>query len=384
VPPFDPNTPEGQAEMDKIKTAYHDVILQSLEAKNAQEQAAAKYNYDLFKKEINKNYNIALSDNATEAWGQISGLGDQAQQRGIYGSGIIKEMRDKYLASVRKTDDRLRQEKLTKEDEEKRQYYLNNATPEEINALSQEEKEKFGLVPDAETAAFFNMDNLKSLYPDTPESELQLYADSIIENGNYKSKLYQQLFSNKFLIQEGMGFGDIIEGEGIKDIKLEKAKEAAALKEEKAYAPYTKAGIGEKRYEQVAKEGKNYGDILTTSTGQKINPVDPNYDTYAKEIGVTIPVSTQQPVTTTPTSDSSQWSINKESTKPVTPTPITPPATDVMKPFTDWTTGKSDVLGKNWQGYTDIPGEEYQTEEQKKKWQNTQQVGNTLYGYKGI
>ena len=81
----------------------------------------------------------------------------------------------------------------------KRIQLIKYGTPEQIAALSDEEKEKYGFMPDEETTKWFSTENLKSLYPNLSDQEIANYRSSMLdEQGNYRSELYQKLALNKF------------------------------------------------------------------------------------------------------------------------------------------------------------------------------------------
>jgi len=321
VKPFDWTTEAGQAELDTIKSAYHDVLVKQAEATTEREKTIADYNYNLFKEEVAKRYEIALSDNSTEAWAQIAGLGALGAQKGLSGSGLEGETIDKYLANVRKQDQRNRETRLTEEENKKREQLLKYGTPEQIAALSATEKEKYGFTPSAEAKSWFSTENLKKLYPNISDQEIANYQSMMFDSsGNYMSELYQKLALNKYEIGEQKKTfqlgevqkddnGDIIGGSGL---LLKKS-----LEEEKAYKEYEQAGIGE-------------GTPTPTNTVKATTPtLSKSSDTNTWSINpankVATPVST--PVTPAtvgmPTlsksSDSTTWKVAQSQAKATTP-----------------------------------------------------------------
>jgi len=267
VPPLDPNSKVGQEELDKIKSIYHDALLQQAQASTDQEKIAADYNYNAIKNELEKSYKIKLSDNANEAWNQINSLSAQASGSGLVNSGIHDEAVNRYLADRRKSDERSRVDLATKENENRRIQLLNYGTPAEINALSEEEKVKYGLKPSAETAQWYSYDNLKKLYPDLSDDEINKYKNSIIdEYGNYRSVIFQKLNTTKLgildkkktfqlgSVQVDPDTGKVVGGSG--------ALLKKALEEEKAAAPYT-------QQETFSKPN----DVTTTTTTTTAAPI---------------------------------------------------------------------------------------------------------------
>jgi hypothetical protein len=254
VPPFDPTSEEGKAEMDKIQTAFYDVTQQQLNANTAKEKAIADTAYKQLQQDTKEKFGIALSDNATTAWNQLQSLTSSASNAGISGSGMEQEAIDKQLQATRKTDMQNRKSEQTVEDQAKGAQLQKYGSAEEIAALTDEEKVKYGFKPSADALAYFSVANLKSLYPDLDDETLQNYANSIIDptTGTYRSDLYQTLYNNtqknaiaKKTYQIGDvsydANGNIVGGYGA---MYNEAKEA-----EKAYAPFTQQTLGSKPFD---------------------------------------------------------------------------------------------------------------------------------------
>ena len=254
VPPFDWTSPEGQAELNNIKSAYHDVITEQLEAATEQAKALADYKWETLTKEINRKYGIQLSNNAVEAWNQLDRLGESHAERGIYGTGMFEEAKDKYLKEVRKADERLREDKVAEKLREEAEYIRTSGTPEQIKEFLngiEDPDDKAALTkyftPSDDIKQFFSKDNLRTLYPDLSDEELEWYANSIIdsESGLYRSQLYQTLASNKIQNQQAKKQYQL--GEVITDPTTGKILGGygylykKALEEEKAYKEYSKA-----------------------------------------------------------------------------------------------------------------------------------------------
>ena len=134
-----------------------------------------------------------------EAWGEIKRLGGAFSTRGLYGSGIERETFDNYIRQIRRSDEQNRKNMLTEEESQRREQLIKYASPEEIAALSDEEKEKYGFKPSDEVMNFFSSKNLKSIYPNLSDEEIENYRNSIIDsNGNYRSDLYQKAYDKQF------------------------------------------------------------------------------------------------------------------------------------------------------------------------------------------
>jgi hypothetical protein len=207
VPAFDYTSAEGKALLDSIETSYYDVLMKQLDATTEQEKALADYNWQVFKDDLDKNYNIKLSNNSLTAWNELQSLRGTNTERGISDSGIFSEMQDKYLQSVRKNDQLLRDEKTSTANKQNIDYLMKSGTPEQIQAFLNsitDPAEKASLEkyfkPDQELVNYFSLANLKTLFPDADESALKRYSESLIDSntGLFRSQLYQKLYENKY------------------------------------------------------------------------------------------------------------------------------------------------------------------------------------------
>lgn len=252
VPVIDVNSPQFKDEASKIQDAYYDLLIQQVEANTTQAKAIADDNYRMFKDQVAKQYGYKLADDAVGAWSQIQQLTQGASANNLLNSGIYNEALDKYLAQRRQTDQRSREAKMTEEEKAKRDYYLNSATPQQIaNDLSDAEKKKWGLKPAQELMDFIN--SLRAKYPDLSDSDIAKLKDSLVdENGNLRSSLYNQLYSNKYnLTQEKT----LTQQQTLLNQKLAES--------EKAYAPYSQA---ENPFLQYSGSQLNTSPVPTTTT----------------------------------------------------------------------------------------------------------------------
>lgn len=208
VPLLDRSSPEFKEAVENVKSAFYDLANQQLQATTEQDKAVADYNYQKFKEEINKQYGIALSDDATKAWGEIENLENTYNVRGLSGSGMEREGMEDVLRTTRKHDQRLRQEKLSKEEAQMASKYSTSGTSDQIKALIDEDKAKglpreewratkWGLVPSEDILSQYDLASLRTRYPDQSEQELQEYRDSVLDqHGNYRSTLYGKYYSD--------------------------------------------------------------------------------------------------------------------------------------------------------------------------------------------
>lgn len=196
VPQLVPGTPEYQAAMDKISTAYFDVMQQQMSATTQQQQQAAQYNWQTLKKYIETNLNVSLSNDALQAWDQLQTLGSQSAGQGIEGSGIQNEAIDDYLRKVRISDTTYRNEAQTKEESNQQNYYTKFAPPEQVKMFIASNPEKarlWGLIPSDGKTMPQRYAEMKAKYPNMSDAEIQTnLATMYDENGNYRSDLYQK------------------------------------------------------------------------------------------------------------------------------------------------------------------------------------------------
>ena len=384
-PTTDWTSEEGKTKLNEIQTAYHDILLQQVQATTDREKAIADANYEQLKNETQKKYGIILSNNALDAWNQITNLGSQANQQGIGSSGLAKEALDKTLASIRRSDNITREQKVIDEKNAKKDYYLKYATPDEINSLTEQERQDYGLAPTNKTDRATWIANFKSQYPNETDETASTYYDTMFdENGNYRSELYQTLINNKYLVKTGEKFGDLptimqydTEGNpiGYKQVGSEDYKVSLAT-DEKNNQLQKELEDWQTKFNkmQTTIGGETIGTGVNTVQTPTVISNNSTAPTSSISSNIVNSGTINQPTTT-----------NKTISTPSTSTTQTQPTTNNMQAFTDWTKGKTDVLGKNWSGYSAIEGSTYNTltpEERKKKYSNVQAVGNTLYGYK--
>jgi hypothetical protein len=227
----DPTSQEFRDMMSEIEAAYYDVVDMQINAQTEVQKNLAAGEWEKFKEDVATKYGLQLSNNAQQAWTEIQSLKDTYNQRNLGESGLFNESLDNYLRNVRKQDEVTRFNKTNETDSTTREYYQKYATVDEVKALVQKDPTKaqsWGLLPSPNVKQQFSLENLKKLYPDTPDYLLERYASSIIdEYGNYRSQLYQNAYSNKIKNLESK--------ESYQSNKIISDYKA---KEEKAYKPY--------------------------------------------------------------------------------------------------------------------------------------------------
>lgn len=257
----DRNSQEYKDAIENVKTGFFDTANTRLQANTEQEKAIADYNYNQFKKQIEEQYGIALSDDATKAWAQILELENTTSNRGISGSGMEAEGIDKVLQAARKEDQRLRQSRLSQEEAKKAAYYTSSASEEEIAGLTPKEREDWGLAPSADILAQSSIETLRAQNPDLSDEEIQSLRDSVVDkNGNYRSKI----FANKF---EKLAENKRNKRIAAEELILEEAKR----KDKIAGRQYDNT---ETPYSGITEEDEKYFEEIKKKDGDKQTPVD--------------------------------------------------------------------------------------------------------------
>ena len=161
--------------VNQITAAYYDVVQQKLQASTEQENAVANYNWDQLKNYTQTNLGIQLSDDALQAWNQISGIENQYATQGIEGSGMQQESMDQYLKTIRTNDQVVRNNAATTQQNAKYAYYTQYATPDQIKALAASNPQlaqEWGLIPSAATTAALTPQALMAKYPGMTDAQV--------------------------------------------------------------------------------------------------------------------------------------------------------------------------------------------------------------------
>lgn len=297
VPILDPNSQEFKDAVEEVKSKYFDITSAQLQATTEQDKAVADYNLKQFKDQLKTNYGIALSDDASKAWTQIETLADTFASNGIANSGLHNEAVDKTLQSTRKADQRLRDERLTKDEQNKAAYYRASATDEEINKLTPEEREKLGLTPSADVANQFSIANLKAKNPSWTDEMVQQAHDAVIDKyGNYRSAIYSKYYGNIAST-----------GQANQTTAVNAVTTDALNKEAKAYKDYTAetAFLGQ----TATGKNPNTSDPIPKSTDNGLSAAED----AAKKINESTASSSSNKTTPTPTNTINQATSSEPS-----------------------------------------------------------------------
>jgi hypothetical protein len=156
-------------------------------------------------------------------------------------------------------------------------------------------------------------------------------------------------------------------------LKQDIAQEKASLVEEEAYKEFTEPEPFSKDYRADLGQ-PDVSDVAdsTATVSKQPNASNPWYG---------IPTSDSSKMTNKSEAEAywrGEWKVPVQAqTQQTSPQP----STSAQQSFAEWTKGKNDALGYNWQGYKPITGAEYATPEQRARWKNVQKVGGSLYGY---
>lgn len=403
VPVLDVTSPEFKEEMEKIQSAFHDIMMQQLEAKTEQDKSMADYNYERFREQVKEMYGWELSDNAVKGWDQLQQIGQGFGKRGLSGSGLHEEAEDKMLQDVRRADERMRTQQRTVEEDKMIEKYRTSGSPDDIQKLIDEDKAKglgrddwratqWGLVPSQEVVDWFAAENLKELYPNLSDEEINNYRTSILdEGGNYRSTLYRNYVADRLGIERSK-----------KGFQVDTLLDKRLSEEERAYREFTKPdsmfqrSTGEAA-SKISPSDTRYWSEKTTGTeplsatkGEEPREPTGAYDALRNKVQESLRQKEQQReyqpkeyIAPTGKAIAGLDAAGKAASKISESTTISDGTTIAPKTDTAWETFKTSKPDTDWSGYTAIPSTDYDTDEKKKTWQNVQDPGSgTLYGYK--
>lgn len=265
------NPVEWQAAMDKVQTAYSDVLEMNLDAQTMEDTQAAQTAYKQFKEELDRTYGIQLEDDATKAWGQLEALDTQMAGRGIQGSGIQSEAVDDVLKMVRTQDDRIRQTKMTEDDKKKMEVFKLSATSADVQKLKETDPQKYkdwGFEPDPKLIEELSIENLTKKYPEMSKEEIQALHDiTLDENNNYRSTIQKKRWNDLYDATTGIATKRKEEKQAVLDKKYSEAEDKRKRDEELARGAniyggqikdeITKTGDSEKPKEETQKTQEN-------------------------------------------------------------------------------------------------------------------------------
>ena len=191
-PNIDPNSPAYQDMLNQISTAFYDNLIAQVTADSEQAKAVADSNWKRFKDEAQQALGISLSGDALQAWNQIEQLRNQGTGQGLGGN---QDQIESTLRSARLQDKSSRLNTASKDTTERQKYLRTFASPEQINALKQENPQlakEWGLTPSDEMMLALSPETMRKKNPNLTDDQIKKYRDEILdENGNYRSTLWQ-------------------------------------------------------------------------------------------------------------------------------------------------------------------------------------------------
>jgi len=289
VEPIDWTKQEFKDEAEKIIAGFYDLTMQMADATTEQAKELATTNYKEFTQDINRKYGLKLSANAKTAWSQLQEVFSGFNQRNLGESGLFNEAMDNYMNDVRYSDELMREQKLTDEETTQRDYLLNNGSPQEIAEFIQNNPDKaasWGLIPSAETRKNFTLEEMRKTDPTVSDDELMRMRDMLFdENGNYRSKMYQTLYVNKYDLSGKK-----------KEWQKKTLEEQNQWEADKAAMPFTKSG----KMSSFIPPGANYADWLKGMTNQTSR----DRASYGKDESIMPVVGTKEIQTPTDKKDS--------------------------------------------------------------------------------
>lgn len=258
VQPLDSSTPAMQNEVNNIKSVIYDNSQQILNATTQQTHDQAVADWQRTKAIIERNTQMRLSNNAFDAYSQVSAMDKQAGANNIEGSGIEDEVRERYLNGIQRADALVRQNAKDTLTQQRIQTMLASGSPQDIaKNLTPAEIQQYGLAPSASDLQYYSLANLQNLYP-TPAGKnpdewnkyLQSIIDSVIDTSTgtplYRSKLYSQLAQNSTTLNYGqtnviglLPYGAIGKYPSYQDTQKLSVEGSNTLAINKAEAPFT-------------------------------------------------------------------------------------------------------------------------------------------------
>lgn len=216
---YNPNSQTLKDQVDAIKPAFYDFVIQSLTANNEVDKTAADAKWMEYKTELEKTTGYKFSDNALEAWKQLEAIEKSSSEAGISGSGIEAEQIDKMLAETREANRRIKESMIYTENSQEAAQARAAYSPAQVKALNDEDSAKglpreqwrtvkWGLTPKVPVTLASVISNFRTTHPDKAgmtdtEIKEQFYDQIYDENGNIRSTLYQNYQDNVFKTKYG-------------------------------------------------------------------------------------------------------------------------------------------------------------------------------------
>ena len=303
VPPIDINSPDFKDQMDKVQSAFHDILMEQSNASTEAEKTAADSKYKDYQDYIEQNYGIRISMDAAQAWQQLQSIGQQSEINWVTGSGIQNSQVDDELKQTRIQDSKYREQMVNAQESAEADNAKTSASSSDIKRMNDEDNAKWlpkeqwrayrwGLVPSDDVLKNLDINTLKQKYPNASEDDLNNMRSQILdENGNYRSTLYQNRSDNLSKIKYGGTMADMLPSMGdLQTFKEKKVLDANDAAQKKASAPYT---MGDS-WDPFANLWSERNSVPTWTDNKILTQPAVNYNAVAKnEINKTFPDNTQ-------------------------------------------------------------------------------------------
>ena len=221
---YDPNSTAFKDSLSKIKSEMHDYILRALESGNEKDKAIADSEWSKYKEDLERTTGYKLSDNALAAWRQLEKIDSDMAEAGIANSGIENQAEDEALRDYRERNRQVRETTESTLKSKEASVAQASYSPAQIKAMNDEDSAKglprdqwrsvqWGLAPKDSVNLNDFIAQHRATYPNTTltddEIKAKYYDNLYDENGNYRSKLYQNYQDNKSKTIYGFNLSDI-------------------------------------------------------------------------------------------------------------------------------------------------------------------------------
>jgi LysM repeat protein len=211
VPVLDVNSQAYKDAVAAVPGQFYDLTSEMMNATTDQAKAIADSNYDTWKKNVEQQYGIVLSNNATQAWQQIQGLDTTYGQRGIQGSGLEEQDRDVYMRNAQTMSANTRTALATTELGAQLQQLTSNGSPEDIAAFLAQHPEYSNQFKPSDPSLFDVATLTQQIMKGDPtlsqadaQKQAQAYHDTMLDaNGNYLSTTNKTNGTNQYQLVYG-------------------------------------------------------------------------------------------------------------------------------------------------------------------------------------
>ena len=222
---YDPTSAAWKEKLASVQSALHDYVIKAMESGTEQDKQVADMEWSNYKTDLETATGYKLSDNAIAAWKQLQEIDKSFTESGTAQSGLQNEAVDEKLKEYRESNKRTREAAATAKDEQEAKVAAASYSPAQIKALNDEDAAKgldrsqwrtvkWGLTPAVAMSLSSFISDFRTKYPnagDTTDEEIKTkYYDNLYdENGNYRSKLYQNYQDNLSKVNLGYTLSEV-------------------------------------------------------------------------------------------------------------------------------------------------------------------------------